>query len=169
MFRAGFVFIVGFLAVTIFFWRITRKEEITLVEVTTGNGQQDVVTLPDGSRVTLNENSKLTYPAVFIDRYRLLSLEGEAFFDVAADSLRSFRVQTGRLQTMTIGTSFNVRSVPGEDVVVTVVSGRVRVINESHTIPVPQNYKVTYRYSDHILVKDTANIKKALSWISQPW
>ena len=67
-----------------------------------------IFTLPDNTKVTLNENSRLTY---FTEHNsRIVSLHGEASFDIEYDNTRPFIVQTGRLRTRVIGTAFSVRS-----------------------------------------------------------
>lgn len=84
------------------------------------------VELPDGSKVWLNADSYLRFPAVFENAERRVWLGGEAFFDVRRDSLRPFRVQTNRTTTTVLGTSFNIRSYAADSIVgVIVVSGKV--------------------------------------------
>ena len=91
-------------------------------------GQTKVVMLPDGSHVYLNADSRLKYPDRFSDSTRVVYLEGEAFFEVAHDSLHPFIVQAGRIATRVLGTSFNVRAYGDElDMVVGVKTGKVKV------------------------------------------
>ncbi len=94
------------------------------VVVRTAAGEQREVQLPDGSRVWLNQHSILQYERRF--RTRALWLEGEAFFQVAADSLRPFEVTAGEVGVRVLGTRFNLRAYPGEkQVELDVLSGRV--------------------------------------------
>ena len=91
-------------------------------------GQTKVVTLPDGSHVYLNAGSRIKYPDRFSDSTREVYLQGEAFFEVAHDSLHPFIVQTARIATRVLGTSFNVRAYTDEpDMVVGVKTGKVKV------------------------------------------
>ncbi len=86
------------------------------------------ITLPDGTVVTLNCNSKLNYPARFSGKYRKVSIEGEAFFEVKPDASKPFVIHAGHAQIKVLGTSFNVSARPGDRTVeVTVESGRVQV------------------------------------------
>lgn len=78
------------------------------VAVRTGPGERRQLALPDGSRIWLNANSLLTY--TFAEDARQLSLAGEAYFEVATDSLRPFRVVAGRAVAEVLGTSFNLRA-----------------------------------------------------------
>lgn len=89
---------------------------------------QEIV-LPDGSLVTLNANSQLSYIEDF--KERKVRLTGEAFFDVARDTSSPFEIYTGETVTRVLGTSFNVRAYPDEDKVeVMVQTGRVEFREE---------------------------------------
>ena len=58
----------------------------SLLTIRTNPGMTTVATLPDGTEVTLNSNSVLTYPAEFVGKERRLSLQGEAYFSVTKDA-----------------------------------------------------------------------------------
>jgi ferric-dicitrate binding protein FerR (iron transport regulator) len=73
------------------------------------------VTLPDGSKVWLNHNSSLRYPAVFADNDRNVTLEGEGYFEVAHKDKTSFTVKAGELRIVAKGTTFNVMAYPDEN------------------------------------------------------
>lgn len=83
---------------------VRPAEEITLL---TAKGNVGEFTLPDGSRVWLNGESRLKYPAEFSGPTREVALSGEAFFEVSKDSLRPFRVNMDNLQVEVLGTSFD--------------------------------------------------------------
>lgn len=86
--------------------------------------QGKVVLLPDGSKITLNENTTVKYMASFSPRQVLL--EGEGFFEVEKDPANPFEVLGQKSKTVVLGTSFNVRAYPQEEEVeVTVVTGKV--------------------------------------------
>ncbi len=93
---------------------------------TASPGQRLAVTLPDGSRVELNSGTSLRYPRRF-GATRAVHLDGEAFFDVDAET-RPFVVHTYNADVTVLGTLFNVRSwrrsmAPGTTV--TLTEGRV--------------------------------------------
>jgi transmembrane sensor len=67
------------------------------------------VQLPDGSRVTLNHDTELSYYADFKDN-RSIRLKGEAFFSVEKDTDHPFIVETERATVRVVGTSFNVNA-----------------------------------------------------------
>jgi transmembrane sensor len=98
-------------------------------QLTAANGQVVNYTLADGTKVWLNGGSKLTYPDKFRGDLREITLEGEAFLEVAHDAEKAFIVHTGAIRTQVLGTSFNVKAYPEDAFVkVDVVTGKVGVI-----------------------------------------
>lgn len=89
------------------------------------------VTLEDGTRIHLNYSTTLSYPSHFSDDSRTVYLEGEAYFEVAKDSERPFRVVTKDGTIQQYGTAFNVTTQGGTDTKVVLVSGSVSVITNS--------------------------------------
>ena len=108
------------------FFEVAVPEKIT---VASASDQKNVeVMLSDGSLVYLNRNSSLTYPKHFRNRSRQVSLEGEAFFDIARDAARPFVIDAGKATVRVLGTSFNVITNNGNnEVEVFVSSGKVMV------------------------------------------
>jgi len=83
--------------------------------------------LADGTKVTLNKNSSLTFASDFGDKRRDVKLIGEAFFKVAKDKTRPFAVEALGTKTEVLGTSFNVRAnTKTGNVTTTLVEGSVR-------------------------------------------
>jgi ferric-dicitrate binding protein FerR (iron transport regulator) len=73
-------------------------------------GQKSRILLQDGSTVSLNAGSKLTYSTDFNKKSRNIHLEGEAYFEVAKNPKKPFKVYTDGLIITAIGTSFNVQA-----------------------------------------------------------
>lgn len=94
-------------------------------------GQRSTIFLSDGTEVVLNAGSQLEYYPQFSPNERRVRLTGEAFFTVARDTLRPFRVITGNLITQALGTSFNVKAFPDEAIQVALVTGKVSVSDTS--------------------------------------
>lgn len=92
----------------------------------TAEGTKKEVQLSDGSKVWLNENSELRYPATFEGEERVVYLTGEAFFEVAKKTDQPFKIKMDDSEVRVIGTSFNVRSHESEDFVeIQVATGKV--------------------------------------------
>ncbi|SDF45652.1 FecR family protein [Mucilaginibacter pineti] len=97
-------------------------------QLVTKNGQRKFIQLFDGTKVWLSPSSSLNYADQLINNFREVSLDGEAFFEVAKDKKHPFIIHSGRMQTQVVGTSFNVKSYSKQNIYnVTVVTGIVRV------------------------------------------
>lgn len=96
------------------------------LQVATTNNTTEA-TLPDGTRVFLNYNSKISYPENFSGDLRAVALQGEAFFDVKPDAAHPFVIDANGTEIKVLGTSFNVNAYKKELVRVVVKTGKVRV------------------------------------------
>lgn len=99
--------VLAVLAVGLAYWFRSTPEEWLVA--TAAPGEVHELTLPDGTRVWLNESSVLHYPRTFEGKDRPVRLEGEAYFEVVHQADRPFRVETSALQVCVLGTSFQVR------------------------------------------------------------
>jgi len=95
-------------------------------------GQKSKIILPDGSNVTLNSASEISYSTEFAKKNREIHLKGEAFFEVVSDSLLVFEVYAGSLVTQALGTSFNIKNYPDIPQRVQLTTGSVRVSQENY-------------------------------------
>lgn len=91
-----------------------------------------VVNLPDGSKISLNRNSVLTYRENFGKKNRNVKLTGEAFFEIAPDASKPFIIDAGKANVKVVGTSFNVITNNTEsEVEVYVKTGKVTLSDKS--------------------------------------
>lgn len=95
-----------------------------LTAMTSSEGKIRKHILSDGSIIWLKGNSKLVFPVTFGDGDRVVTLEGEALFEVAKDAAHPFKIHCGSLTTLVLGTSFNIRST-GKETQVTVLTGKI--------------------------------------------
>lgn len=106
-----------------------KQLSAALVETVSPLGMTSKVVLADGTAVTLNGGSKLTYPAVFVGGVRAVSLVGEGFFDVAKDAEHPFMVNGESLSVEVLGTKFGFKSYEEDmNTVVTLKDGAVKAI-----------------------------------------
>jgi ferric-dicitrate binding protein FerR (iron transport regulator) len=142
-------------------WWLGQQASGNLV-ATTSSGERQEIVLPDGTSVWLNENSHLTYEDRDDERY--LQFEGEAFFDVATDSIRPFRIYSGQSVTTVLGTAFNLRAYPQEEKVeVSVKEGRVALaqqvtVTKTDAIPDNQNRIELSKGETGVLEKATSAV-----------
>jgi len=107
-----------------------ESDDIPTEEQVTPRGRKSVLVLPDGSKVWLNVDSKLTYTKDYKRaNKREVQLEGEAFFDVVRNDSVPFIVHTASsIRIEVLGTSFNVKSYNGDQTVeTTLVNGKVSI------------------------------------------
>lgn len=131
-------------------------------------GQRAQLTLQDGTKVWLNAKTTLTYPAHFNGKNRKVTIEGEAYFDVAKDPSKPFIVSAGNVEMKVLGTKFNVYSYPEAGFIQTsLIEGSVKVLNTrfpADGVILKPNEQVTVRgnkmvvekitFPDHFLWKD---------------
>ncbi len=111
---------------------INKKEKILEYNtLTIPRGGEYQLKLEDGSNVWLNAETELRFPVVFGGNERRIFLTGEAYFEVAKDTLRPFIVCVNGVDVTALGTEFNILAVQESDeVFTTLVNGSVRVENK---------------------------------------
>lgn len=102
----------------------SRKERIN--QLATPRGGEFKIMLEDSTVVWLNAESKLVYPDNFNAEERRVAVTGEAYFEVAKDSLRPFYVESGDMTVRVYGTEFNVNAyAENNQIYTTLVSGSI--------------------------------------------
>ncbi len=139
------------------------KDQVYL-ERTSTSPQKLTFQLPDGTIVKLNSNASLKYPEEFGENTREVFLTGEAYFEVAKDSIRPFLVNSGELVTKVLGTKFNVKEA-NDQIEVTVASGKVSVKRENTQQLLLPNEKVIFDLSTKNLQKHSTNLEVELAWL----
>ena len=117
------------LAMSVEFFVVRHLTADSTTVLVTAENSKGRFTLPDGSVVWLNADSRLAYSNRFVDsEKREVRLEGEAFFDVRRDTLRPFEVTMGDLEVRVLGTRFNASHIPDLGIEeVTLLSSSVEV------------------------------------------
>lgn len=121
------------------------------------------MTLADGSRVWLNAGSSVTFPIAFIGNERTVSITGEAYFQVASDKTKPFRVNKGSMQVEVLGTHFNVNAYDDErDIKVTLLEGSVRIkMNEESQMLKPGEQA---KISGTVSVTRDVDLEEVMAW-----
>lgn len=101
----------------------TKKQNV----VATKLGSRSNLILPDGSKVWVNADSKISYNDEFDKGKRELTLIGEAFFDVKHDESRPFIIHTGKVDIKVLGTAFNVRNYPNSSFETSLIRGKIEI------------------------------------------
>lgn len=111
-----------------------NKEEVS--RIYTEKGTKANIYLPDGSRVWMNSDTEISYATNFPGNTREVSLNGEAYFEVAKDSLKPMMVTTSKgFIIKVLGTSFHIKSYSNDDVAkTTLFSGNIKLICPAENI-----------------------------------
>jgi len=137
----------------------------TMQEIFVPKGQVNQVFLADGTRIWINSETRLITPSVFAPKERIVKLSGEAFFEVAKDKNRPFKVEINGQMIEVLGTSFNVRAYNNStEIETTLESGQIRLhIGEQTTLLNPGEQSVLNRNNNQLIVRkvDTATFS---SW-----
>ncbi|NOW98085.1 FecR family protein [Mucilaginibacter sp. SG564] len=105
-----------------------KNQQLFNTAATPRGGQYQLV-LADGTRVWLNAASSVKYPVEFSGSERKVELTGEAYFEVAHDQKRPFRVVSNGQMVEVLGTHFNINAYDNEQAVkTTLLQGSVRIV-----------------------------------------
>ncbi len=129
-------------------------------------GKKMRLSLPDGTQIWLNSNTKINYNKEFNEKTREVILDGEAFFDVAKDKSRPFIIHTKAMDIKVLGTAFNVKAYDGDK---TTEASLVHGSIEASFVDRP-NEKIILKPHEKIVFANTAAVpsdsKKLLQNIS---
>ena len=119
------------------------------------------ILLEDGTKVWLNASSKLIFPNKFNTDVRQVSLEGEAYFEVAKDPNRPFRIQSRGTAIEVLGTSFNLKAYD-EAVSTSLIEGSVKINNgKQEALLTPGQEASTQK--DKIVITES-DLQERLAW-----
>ena len=102
---------------------------VTYAEVIAPPGNRMQLVLPDSTRVWLNSGARLRYPSSFNGKERDVFMTGECYFEVTKNKHVPFVVYTPDIHVKVYGTHFNVSEGSGKKAVVTLLEGKVEVLN----------------------------------------
>jgi hypothetical protein len=155
----------------------TRRQDNTsdvdeIIKVVNTGQAARMVTLLDGSTVTLEPGSEVRYNRHFSTR-REVYLSGDAFFDVRKNPAYPFYVYANEITTKVLGTSFRVKANHGEkEIVVAVKTGKVSVFARSSAdvssksiqeITLTPNQEVIYKRTEHIALKKVVEAPEVIT------
>lgn len=142
-----------------------QSAEIIMQEIFVPKGQVNQVFLADGTRIWINSETQLIAPSVFASKERVVKLSGEAFFEVAKDKNRPFRVEVNGQQIEVMGTTFNVRAYKNSNEIETTLESGQICLNIANQITMlsPGEQSVLDKKTNQLIIRkvDTANFS---SW-----
>ena len=142
-----------------------EAEEVIPLVLSTPKGGAYQIMLSDGTKVWLNAASTFKYPSRFDGMERVVEIEGEAYFSVAKDPERPFKVISRGQQIEVLGTEFNVSAYADEvDVKTTLVEGSVELlagISDKHVSLAPNEQSVL---RGTVISKQQVNVGPYIAW-----
>ena len=145
----------------------SQKNKIAYKEIVVPNGQMKKILLPDKSIVILNSGTKLKYYNDFGKRKREVSLEGEAYFDVAHNPNKPFIVHTCENTVKVIGTAFNISAYPDENIhLISLERGKIKLAktDKHYSFLFPNQIYLLIRNNNQSKIFKSENIKLYSSW-----
>jgi ferric-dicitrate binding protein FerR (iron transport regulator) len=130
-------------------------------------GEHVEVLLSDGTKVSLNSDTKFIYPSHFSEKVRNVLLVGEGFFEVSHDAHKPFVVNSKLIHVTVLGTKFNMRTYPNENSVVTLSEGKVEIesSNKENKMTLHPNEEATYSESLGMTLSKGVDVEISKSWM----
>ncbi len=139
------------------------SDQIVYNILETPRGGEYSIVLEDGTRVWLNSASSLKFPTRFTGDSRTVEMTGEAYFEVAKDPAKPFRVIAGEVTNEVLGTAFNVNGYNDEPYTkVTLVEGRIRVSNAAFSAVMQPGQQAAVKNDIHTI--KSINIQSDIAW-----
>ena len=152
--RIAAIFIVAFLLGGLSFKLLLKKNsDLSLAAefvVEAPRGAKSRVTMTDGTKIYLNAGSRIIYQRAYNQNNRDIVLEGEAYFEVAKNKRLPFYVRSSGITVKAIGTAFNVKAYPEEDIIeTTLVEGKISIESvgiegEKENFVIHPNQKISF-------------------------
>lgn len=139
--------------------------------VATDSRRMTVVTLPDGSSIELNQDSRVSYESSdFTKDVRAIDFEGEGYFKIAKSETTPFKIKSADLEVTVHGTVFNLKAYPqAEDAKLALMEGSVSLasLKTGEVVKIAPNEEATLNYaSGSISVKKLEEDNNATAWMT---
>ena len=142
-----------------------EEEELSYNQIIVPAGERFLVQLSDGTKVWINSESALRYPAYFGKNIREVEARGNVYFEVAKDSTRPFVVASRELTTEVLGTRFEVNTYGDRDEVsATLVEGSVRVGVGSRFVVIKPNQQFTFNTKSGTIKVNEVDAARKVMW-----
>lgn len=143
--------------------RNNNSDTVSINQLHIPRGKDYRLTLSDGTLICINAETTIRYPVQF-GSVREVELEGEAYFEVAHDKKRPFRVKSKKGVIEVLGTHFNVSAYPASAYETTLAEGKVAVKTEGRTIMLNPNQQAILSTTGQLKVNEV-DASHYTSWI----
>lgn len=150
------------------YFRSNQPNMIQYAEIGALRGQKASVTLPDGTKITLNSESSLKYSTNYNQSDRAVELVGEAYFEVAKNKKIPFVVKAGKLEIEAKGTAFNIKAYPTDNSIsTTLTEGKIEVKTPVDVLNMIPNERMEYNNTDQTFRKLTlTDAEGSIGWLN---
>ena len=142
-----------------------QPSKIVYNSVSTPKGGQYQLVLSDGSVVWLNAQSSIHFPTSFNGSERKVELTGEAYFEIAKNPLKPFKVEVNEMEVEVLGTHFNINSYADESVIrTTLLEGKIKINKDHFTKILKPAQEAQLSKSGEIKIINDADVAAAVAW-----
>jgi hypothetical protein len=143
---------------------VGNTSSLNTIQLPAGSQPLSIV-LADGTKVWLDAGSSLTYPTTFNGNNRTVTVAGQAYFEVAANSNQPFSVKAGNSSVDVLGTTFNLRIFQDEGKLkVTLVGGAVKVNTPAASQLLRPGEQAILEHNGKLQIDTNADLEEALAW-----
>ncbi|MEP7257417.1 MAG: FecR domain-containing protein [Flavitalea sp.] len=144
---------------------LSEQQEISYNTMTTAKGRQYQLQLADGSRVWLNAASSITYPTTFAGKERRVTITGEAYFEIAHDASKPFKVTANGMDIQVLGTHFNVNLYDDEALTrTTLIEGSVKLTKNNASVVLTPGQQAQVNNKGEIKLTNDVSIDEVIAW-----
>jgi len=143
----------------------SSSKEIVYNTISTPNGGQYQLALPDGSLVWLNATSSIHFPTSFAGKERRVEISGEAYFEIAKNRDMPFVVSVNGAEVQVVGTHFNVNAYNDEDAVkTTLLEGSVKFVSGANINLLKPGQQSQLASNGLVKVVSNVDVDEVIAW-----
>ncbi|NMA73753.1 MAG: DUF4974 domain-containing protein [Bacteroidales bacterium] len=151
------------LMVGVYFY--SQTQEVDYLTVSAGMGEKAGLSLPDGSKISINSGSKVIYSTAYNKEERILELHGEGYFEISPNPSKPFIVQCGDIKVKVLGTVFGINAYDDDSTISVVLnSGKVEFISPRESLIMQPNDRVTYNRDTQQIHTEKVNAEDYMDW-----
>jgi len=141
-----------------------NSEDVVYNTLSTPNGGQYQLILPDGSKVWLNASSSIHFPTIFKGKERKVTVTGEAYFEVAKNAAMPFKIAVKDAVVEVLGTHFDIMAYDDENTLnTTLLEGSVKITKGNIKKMLVPGQQSLINTAGEINIKD-ADIEEVMAW-----
>ncbi len=142
-----------------------NNTDVVYNTMTTPKGRQFSLVLADGSKVWLNAASSITFPTAFTGKERKVTITGEAYFEVAKDAFKPFKVQVNQMEVEVLGTHFNINGYADEDAIrTTLLEGSVKINTKEGNSFLQPGQQAQLQKAGRIKLVNNIDLEETVAW-----